>query len=107
MSQALGTPFPRKEDPTLLSGRGRYADDLPVKAGTLHAHVLRSPHPHARPRGRKADQPFDPQRNRRKPMRMKLSEEFIRTQLRCPDGRGRVEYCDTEVRNESSVRKPT
>ncbi len=47
MPQALGTPVLRKEDPTLLSGRGRYADDLPVKAGTLHAHVVRSPHPHA------------------------------------------------------------
>ena len=33
--------------PRLLSGRGRYADDLPVPAGTLHAHVIRSPHPHA------------------------------------------------------------
>lgn len=37
----------RKEDPALLSGRGRYADDLPVPAGTLAAHVIRSPHPHA------------------------------------------------------------
>src|SRR5262245_2529657 len=38
----------RKEDPALLSGRGRYADDLPVPAGTLHAHVIRSPHAHAK-----------------------------------------------------------
>src|SRR3984885_13141924 len=37
----------RKEDPALLSGRGRYADDLPVPVGTLHAHVIRSPHAHA------------------------------------------------------------
>src|SRR5580700_7340424 len=37
----------RKEDPALLSGRGRYADDIPVSVGTLHAHVVRSPHPHA------------------------------------------------------------
>jgi len=37
----------RKEDPALLSGRGRYADDLPVRVGTLHAHVIRSPHAHA------------------------------------------------------------
>ncbi len=37
----------RKEDATLLSGRGRYADDLPVPVGTLHAHVIRSPHAHA------------------------------------------------------------
>ncbi len=37
----------RKEDPALLSGRGRYADDLPVAVGCLHAHVVRSPHAHA------------------------------------------------------------
>jgi 2-furoyl-CoA dehydrogenase large subunit len=48
VSQSLGAPILRKEDPTLLSGRGRYADDLPVPAGTLHAHVLRSPHAHAK-----------------------------------------------------------
>jgi 2-furoyl-CoA dehydrogenase large subunit len=47
VSQRLGTPVVRKEDPALLSGRGRYADDLPVPAGTLAAHVIRSPHPHA------------------------------------------------------------
>src|SRR5262252_5215465 len=43
----LGEPLVRKEDPALLSGRGRYADDLPVPNGTLHAHVVRSPHAHA------------------------------------------------------------
>ena len=37
----------RKEDASLLSGRGRYADDLPVPVGTLAAHVVRSPHAHA------------------------------------------------------------
>ena len=47
MSQSLGMPLLRKEDPALLSGRGRYADDLPVPAGTLSAHVVRSPHAHA------------------------------------------------------------
>ncbi len=47
MSGNLGTPVLRKEDPALLSGRGRYADDLPVAVGTLHAHVVRSPHAHA------------------------------------------------------------
>jgi hypothetical protein len=30
-------------------------------------------------------------------MKTKLTQEFVQTQLRCPDGRGRVEYCDTEV----------
>src|SRR4030081_1295215 len=48
MSQSLGASILRKEDPALLSGRGRYADDLPVPTGTLHAHVIRSPHAHAR-----------------------------------------------------------
>jgi 2-furoyl-CoA dehydrogenase large subunit len=48
VSRFLGAPMLRKEDPALLSGRGRYADDLPVPAGTLHAHVIRSPHAHAR-----------------------------------------------------------
>ena len=48
LSQFLGAPVLRKEDPALLSGRGRYADDLPVPAGTLHAHVIRSPHAHAK-----------------------------------------------------------
>src|SRR5262245_65561595 len=44
VAQALGTPVRRKEDAALLSGRGRYADDLAVPLGTLHAHVIRSPH---------------------------------------------------------------
>ena len=46
--QVLGVPLIRKEDPGLLTGRGRYGDDLPVPQGTLHAHVVRSPHAHAR-----------------------------------------------------------
>jgi len=47
MAGQVGTPVLRKEDPALLSGRGRYADDLPIPVGTLHAHVIRSPHAHA------------------------------------------------------------
>jgi 2-furoyl-CoA dehydrogenase large subunit len=47
VTKRLGAPIVRKEDPALLSGRGRYADDLPVPPGTLSAHVIRSPHPHA------------------------------------------------------------
>jgi 2-furoyl-CoA dehydrogenase large subunit len=35
------------ENPPLLRGRGQFVDDLPVKPGTLHAAILRSPHPHA------------------------------------------------------------
>ncbi len=48
VAKVLGTKVLRKEDPALLSGRGRYADDLPVPIGTLHAHVVRSPHAHAK-----------------------------------------------------------
>ncbi len=43
----VGRSVLRKEDLALLTGNGRYADDLPVPAGTLHAYVLRSPHAHA------------------------------------------------------------
>jgi 2-furoyl-CoA dehydrogenase large subunit len=43
----IGQSLERFEDSALLTGRGRYADDLPVAAGTLHATVLRSPHAHA------------------------------------------------------------
>ncbi|WP_323003216.1 xanthine dehydrogenase family protein molybdopterin-binding subunit [Denitromonas sp.] len=43
----LGRPIERVEDAALLTGRGRYGDDLGVKPGTLHAAVLRSPHAHA------------------------------------------------------------
>lgn len=43
----VGRALERVEDAALLSGRGRYADDLGVKPGTLHAAVLRSPHAHA------------------------------------------------------------
>jgi 2-furoyl-CoA dehydrogenase large subunit len=43
----VGRPLARFEDFALLTGRGRFADDLPVAAGTLHAAILRSPHPYA------------------------------------------------------------
>jgi len=43
----LGRSVERIEDATLLIGRAQYSDDLPVRAGTLHAAVLRSPHAHA------------------------------------------------------------
>jgi 2-furoyl-CoA dehydrogenase large subunit len=45
--QWVGRPVERIEDATLLIGRGQYTDDMPVRAGTLHAAVLRSPHAHA------------------------------------------------------------
>ena len=43
----VGAIVRRREDPRLLTGRGRYVDDLRV-AGCLHAVILRSPHAHAR-----------------------------------------------------------
>ncbi len=43
----VGKPVLRFEDFPLLKGEGRYADDIPVRPGTLHAAILRSPHPHA------------------------------------------------------------
>ena len=40
----VGKSYERFEDPAILTGRGRYGDDLGIKPGTLHAAVLRSPH---------------------------------------------------------------
>ena len=47
----IGSSVERKEDERLLTGRGRYIDDLTPVAGLRHAAILRSPHPHARIRG--------------------------------------------------------
>lgn len=43
----FGQPVKRVEDPALLTGSGRFTDDVPLP-GTLHAVFVRSPHPHAR-----------------------------------------------------------
>ena len=43
----VGRSIPRVEDSALLTGRGRFIDDLGVRPGTLHAAILRSPHAHA------------------------------------------------------------
>jgi carbon-monoxide dehydrogenase large subunit len=45
-SQWIGHPLRRLEDDALLSGRGRYADDLDAP-GAAHAVFHRSPHAHA------------------------------------------------------------
>ena len=42
-----GQSIERVEDAALLTGRGRYIDDIGVRADTLHAAILRSPHAHA------------------------------------------------------------
>src|SRR5215510_11402189 len=46
----LGNAVRRREDPRLVSGRGRYVDDLPADDG-LFAVFVRSPLAHARLRG--------------------------------------------------------
>ncbi len=51
----VGQSIERVEDAALLTGRGRYIDDLGVPPGTLHAAVLRSPYPHAVIRAINAD----------------------------------------------------
>jgi aerobic carbon-monoxide dehydrogenase large subunit len=43
---AIGQSVLRREDPRLLTGRGRYYDDLKI-AGEFHAAIVRSPHAHA------------------------------------------------------------
>ena len=43
----IGQPLTRREDPPLLTGRGRYVDDF-APEGTLHAFAVRSPLAHAR-----------------------------------------------------------
>ncbi len=43
----IGTPVPRREDARLLTGHGRYIDDIEIP-GALHACFVRSPHARAR-----------------------------------------------------------
>ncbi|WP_416956752.1 xanthine dehydrogenase family protein molybdopterin-binding subunit [Nocardioides sp. T5] len=45
------TGLARIEDSALLTGQGRFLDDMDPLPGTLVAAVVRSPHPHARIRG--------------------------------------------------------
>ncbi len=47
MSGVLGTSVKRREDPELITGRGKYTDDLTLP-GMLHAAIVRSPHGHAK-----------------------------------------------------------
>jgi carbon-monoxide dehydrogenase large subunit len=43
----VGARVKRVEDPRLITGHGRYVDDVRLP-GTLHAAFIRSPHAHAR-----------------------------------------------------------
>src|SRR5262245_435010 len=47
MTSPIGAPLRRKEDQRLLTGRGRFLDDVQIP-GLLHAVIVRSPHAHAR-----------------------------------------------------------
>ncbi|HVG52099.1 MAG TPA: xanthine dehydrogenase family protein molybdopterin-binding subunit, partial [Xanthobacteraceae bacterium] len=44
---AIGQPVPRKEDPTLIQGRGRYTDDVTLP-NLAHAVIVRSRHAHGK-----------------------------------------------------------
>ncbi|WP_062308905.1 xanthine dehydrogenase family protein molybdopterin-binding subunit [Polynucleobacter sinensis] len=44
----LGSPHERVEDGALLTGAGRYLDDLPLPIGCLHAAIVRSPIAHGK-----------------------------------------------------------
>src|SRR6266852_7200266 len=46
MGGFIGARIPRLEDRTLLTGSGRFVDDIALP-GLLHAAFVRSPHPHA------------------------------------------------------------
>ncbi len=50
MAGVLGTSIRRREDPALITGRGKYTDDLKAP-GMAHAVIVRSPYGHARIRG--------------------------------------------------------
>ena len=45
-ARVLGRDVPRKEDPALIRGAGRFVDDIHLP-GMLHAAFVRSPHAHA------------------------------------------------------------
>ena len=47
VSGAIGLPLRRKEDLRLLTGAGRFSDDISM-AGQAYAAMVRSPYPHAR-----------------------------------------------------------
>ncbi|MGF6947591.1 2-furoyl-CoA dehydrogenase large subunit [Neobacillus sp. B4I6] len=47
MTKVIGKSTTRVEDKRLLTGQGKYIDDLGTTTNTGHAAILRSPHPHA------------------------------------------------------------
>src|ERR687886_2447685 len=47
ISQMIGAKIHRREDPHLITGGGRYVEDL-IRPGMLSMAIVRSPHAHAR-----------------------------------------------------------
>ena len=47
VQKMIGAPIKRKEDPRLITGQGKFTDDV-YPRGAVHMAVLRSPHAHAR-----------------------------------------------------------
>ena len=47
VEKMIGAPIKRKEDPRLITGQGKFTDDV-YPRGAVHMAVLRSPHAHAR-----------------------------------------------------------
>ena len=47
MQKMIGASIKRKEDPRLITGQGKFTDDV-YPRGAVHMAVLRSPHAHAR-----------------------------------------------------------
>ncbi len=48
--EGIGASVVRKEDRRLMTGKGRYVDDIKLQ-GMTHAHFIRSPHAHAKVKG--------------------------------------------------------
>jgi len=48
VTRYLGASIRRVEDRRLITGNGRYTDDIGVGTGALEAAFVRSPHAHAR-----------------------------------------------------------
>ena len=47
VTQMIGARIQRREDPRLITGHGRYVDDM-TRPGLVHMTIVRSPMPHAR-----------------------------------------------------------
>src|SRR5690349_1968484 len=46
-TRIFGSGIKRREDPRLITGKGKYTDDMQLQ-GMLHMAIVRSPHAHAR-----------------------------------------------------------